>query len=419
MSQHETSRALDILSSVSVIIPTYNRSSLLIETLERCRRYSEGMDIEFVVIDDGSKDETATALEALATTWPDLNWRSVENTGPGQARNLGASLATKDVLLFMGDDIQPQDEDFFRVHAQLHAQSPTENLGVLGKIVWPSQTTGGKGANFVMSHVQGVGGEQFGYSDLAPYSFVDWRFFYTANISVRRNLVRDWLTEGFSDSFPLAAWEDAEFAYRMSERKENRLRIFYTPASTGTHHHQFSVDSFMQRQNASGLMAGIFCDLHPQKKIRTLVGTELVHDALSLTRHPDHDKRVPDLLSLIEGIKSWARLSEARFQLGTEHWHEDMLRAVFRLSFLEGFIMHTSDPEANLAAAYQRILDDFVWHMSRTIHVEFSSQMLTPHNLLSPWPMGTTQPSSLRLWAAQRPFLRTPFLRLRRLMFGR
>ena len=84
MSQQETSRALDILSSISVIIPTYNRSSLLIETLERCRRYSEGMDIEFVVIDDGSKDETATALQALATTWPELTLAQREKqwTGP-------------------------------------------------------------------------------------------------------------------------------------------------------------------------------------------------------------------------------------------------------------------------------------------------------------------------------------------------
>lgn len=417
MSQTHSSESKEILCSVSVVIPTYNRCELLIETLERCRRFSQGLEIEFIVIDDGSTDETAPKLEALGKTWPDLLWRSVENQGPGQARNLGASLARNEVLLFMGDDIQPEDPEFFRVHAQLHAQSPSDNLAVLGKVTWPSQ--GGGNVNFVMGHVQGSGGEQFGYADLHPYSFVDWRFFYTANISVRRELIDDWQADGFSDAFPLAAWEDAEFAYRMSVRKERPLRIFYTPASKGSHHHHFSVDTFMQRQIASGLMAGVFCDLHPTKDIRTLVGTELAYEALRTTRHPDHDKRVPDLLSVIEGVKAWARLSEARFQLGADHWHDDLLRAVFRLAFLEGFIMHSADSEANLAAAYQRILDDFVWQMSRAIHVEFSSQMLTPHNLLSPWPMGTTQPSALRLWAARKPFLRTPYLRLRRMIFGR
>lgn len=418
MTQQQPSRSLDVLSSVSVVIPTYNRAELLVETLERCKRHSSGMDIEFVVIDDGSTDDTAVRLEALAKTMPNLVWQSVENRGPGQARNHGASLATRDVLLFIGDDIQPESADFFRVHAQLHAQSPSDNLAVLGKVRWPSQNGAG-GVNFVMAHVQGVGGEQFGYSDLHPYSFLDWRFFYTANISVRRNLVADWLREGFSDAFPLAAWEDAEFAYRMASRSEKPLRIFYTPASVGTHHHHFSVDSFMKRQTASGLMAGVFCDLHPSADIRTLVGTEAIHQSLRMTRHTEHDKRVPDLLALIEGIKAWARLSESRFQLGTQHWHEDMLRAVFHLCFLEGFIMHSSDPDANLAAAYQKALDDFVWEMNRSIHVEFSSQMLTPKNLLSPWPTGTTQPSRLRLWAARKPYLRSPFLRIRRILLGR
>ncbi|MFP8873425.1 MAG: glycosyltransferase family 2 protein, partial [Myxococcota bacterium] len=205
MSQEGPSRSLDALSSISVVIPTHNRCSLLIETLERCRDFSKGMDMEFVVIDDGSTDETKARLEELAKTLPGLIWQSVENRGPGQARNLGASLASKDVILFTGDDIQPRDPDFFRVHAELHAQSPGDNLAVLGKVVWPNQR-GRKGVNFVMAHVQGVGGEQFGYSDLHPYSFVDWRFFYTANVSVRRNLVDDWRAEGFSDAFRLAAW---------------------------------------------------------------------------------------------------------------------------------------------------------------------------------------------------------------------
>ena len=418
MSQEGPGRSLDLLSSISVVIPTHNRCSLLIETLERCRDFSKGMDIEFVVIDDGSTDETAARLEELGKTLPNLIWQSVENRGPGQARNIGASLASKDVILFTGDDIQPQDPDFFRVHAELHAQSPGDNLAVLGKVVWPNQR-GSREVNFVMAHVQGVGGEQFGFSDLPPYSFVDWRFFYTANVSVPRNLVANWDAEGFSAAFRLAAWEDAEFAYRLFQRKEKPLRIFYTPASVGTHHHHFSVDSFMKRQNASGLMAGVFCEVHPQSDVRTLIGTQLVYESLRTTRHAEHDKRVPDLLSLIEGIKAWARLSESRFQLGAQHWHEDMLRAVFRLCFLEGFIMHSSDPDANLAAAYQRALDDFVWHMNRAIHVEFSSQMLTPKNLLSPWPTGTTQPSRLRLWAARKPYLRAPFLRFRRLLLGR
>ena len=129
--QQSSRASLEVLASISVVIPTYNRCSRLLSTLERCRRNSEGLDIEFVVIDDGSTDETARKLEELSKSMSNLVWRTTPNGGPGRARNLGASLACKDVLLFMGDDIQPESPDFFRVHAQLHVQSPSDNLAVL------------------------------------------------------------------------------------------------------------------------------------------------------------------------------------------------------------------------------------------------------------------------------------------------
>src|SRR5690606_38036181 len=146
----------------------------------------------------------------------------------------------------------PVDDAFFRVHAELHARHPELEFAVLGKVVWPDRRE--LDVNPVMAHVQGPGGEQFGYADLKPYTFLDWRFFYTANVSVKRGLVDDWPGEGFSSAFPLAAYEDAEFAYRMMQR-DPPLRLFYTPASLGTHHHPFSADAFMARQVAAGMMA--------------------------------------------------------------------------------------------------------------------------------------------------------------------
>jgi len=406
------------LEPLSVVIPSYNRGQLLGETLELCRRFSKSLEIEFVVIDDGSSDDTAERLDRLSKQMPELVWRSVPNAGPGAARNLGASLARHDVVLFIGDDIRPVDANFFRVHAELHGRHADPDLAVLGKLVWPNRTDAR--VNFVMSHVQGRGGEQFGFADLRPYSYLDWRFFYTSNISLRKSIVSDWLQDGFSSAFGAAAYEDVEFAYRLSQR-ERPLRIFYTPASVGSHHHHFSVSDFMNRQQSAGMMARVFYGIHPNREVRDMIGLAEIVEALRSRRSSEQDRSISDLLAVIEGLKSWTRLIEDQMMLGSQHWHDDLLTAVFELCYLEAYVSASSDPDENLAGAYRYILDRFSSRMTRVIHIELSDLMLSPTNLFSlghgASPAGG--PSRLRIWAAQKRVFRTPYLAIRRFLLGR
>jgi len=394
------------LPPISVVIPTYNRGQLLIETLRNCVRLSGGVELEFVVIDDGSTDDTAQRLTALAERMPNLVWKSIPNGGPGQARNLGASMAKYDVILFMGDDIQPVNDQFFRVHAELHAKYPETNLAILGKIVWPNQPD--VCVNFVMAHIQGHGGEQFGYADLTPYSFLDWRFFYTAQISVKKALVGDWMIDGFDRSFTLAAYEDPEFAYRMFKRP-NPLRIFYTAAAIGSHHHHFTLNDFVNRQISTGRMAKVFFDLHPEAAPSLMVDTLI--DALEtpVTRHDDI--RTADYLSIIEGIKSWGRLIESDQNLGSEYWHNDLLYALFELCYAQGFILNWTKPDANFCAAYRTAVARFVGRMKYAANTELAGSALD-HQFRRFG--GTTKPtspqtglprfgSSLRRWASSKP----------------
>jgi glycosyltransferase involved in cell wall biosynthesis len=403
------------LAPVSVVIPTYDRCDLLAQTLERCSSCAGGVELEFVVIDDGSRDETPERLRELAKSIPNLVFRSVSNGGPGRARNLGASLASHDVVLFLGDDIQPRNDEFFRVHAELHAHHPGTDLAVLGKVVWPNRKD--VDVNFVMAHVQGIGGEQFGYSDFYPYSSLDWRFFYTANVSVKRAIVRDWMREGFSDAFTLAAYEDAEFAYRMSCR-EAGLRILYAPLSVGSHHHPFSVGSFMERQLAAGMMGRVFADLHPSLQVRDMIGLGGIHHALGRPEDPASEAGLADAISVVEGIKSWARLIEGQLQLGSQHWHHDLLGAVFHLCYLQGFLMNTSEPGANLAAGYRFLLDEFTVRMGRVLHTELAGaafdQRRDFRDVLKLRPLDLVRRSRLRAWARSRPWIAGPYRRLRR-----
>jgi GT2 family glycosyltransferase len=405
------------LPPMSVVIPTFNRSALLLETIERCRACAGPVDLEFVVIDDGSQDDTPARLAELADQMPNLTWRTGPNRGPGTARNLGASIAKHDLLLFLGDDIQPKDDRFFRAHAEIHARHPERDLAVLGKVTWPDRPW--SDVNFVMAHIQGHRGEQFGYADLLPYGFVDWRFFYTANVSCKRALLDDWTSDGFSADFTLAAYEDAEFAYRMTQRPDP-LRIYYAPGSCGTHHHPYSVESFLDRQLGAGMMARVFLDRHPTAEVRDMIGLGGVAHALEQDPTPQADRSVADFMAVVEGVKAWARLVESQNKLGSQWWHDQLLRAVFQLCYLQGFVMATTDPKANVAGAYYFLLEELSRNLEHVVHVELTGRTLGGGDIEGLFstrggpPMHVPFPR-LRAWAKRLPGAHRVYLLLRRL----
>lgn len=87
------------MHKVSVIIATYNRPRLLPRAVESAR--GAGRDVEVVVVDDASTEETAEACLAF----PDVRYLRVErNQGLGGARNLGILASSGEYITFLDDD---------------------------------------------------------------------------------------------------------------------------------------------------------------------------------------------------------------------------------------------------------------------------------------------------------------------------
>ena len=87
---------------VSVIIPTYNRADLLPETLASVLGQTLA-DIEVLVVDDGSTDDTAGVVAAMADSR--LRYIKNEYTGlPAAGRNVGIRAAKADLLAFVDSD---------------------------------------------------------------------------------------------------------------------------------------------------------------------------------------------------------------------------------------------------------------------------------------------------------------------------
>lgn len=86
---------------VSVIIPAYNARRWLPETLASVRAQQEDVDLEVIIVDDGSTDDTA---EYVTQEWPDFRLIRSENRGVSHARNLGTANAKGEWFQYLDAD---------------------------------------------------------------------------------------------------------------------------------------------------------------------------------------------------------------------------------------------------------------------------------------------------------------------------
>ena len=104
---------------LSVIIPVYNRGDVIRYTLESVRRASAGLNVETIVVDDGSSPPTSETLGRLGFA-PTQLIRQV-NRGLLFARLAGLTHATGRHILFLDSDDLVSPEKFRRQLAAIDA----------------------------------------------------------------------------------------------------------------------------------------------------------------------------------------------------------------------------------------------------------------------------------------------------------
>lgn len=88
---------------ISVIIPAYNSSKYIHRMLKSvCEQTYK--NIEIIIIDDGSSDDTLSICNSYAKKDPRINVFHKENEGVTKARDFGISKATGDFLAFLDSD---------------------------------------------------------------------------------------------------------------------------------------------------------------------------------------------------------------------------------------------------------------------------------------------------------------------------
>lgn len=243
--------------NISIIIPTYNRASSLKECLACLKRQTlEKSRYEIIVVDDGSsKNMEYLADEVLENSGVKYIFIRQHNSGPAEARNKGIRASRGEIVLFIGDDIMAS-KNFLSEHYDFHLKNPSDNMAMLGYTTWSKDI---KITDFMVWLEKS--GTQFGYDYIKPGQAVDYRYFYTSNISLKKIFMAK--NGFFNNSFHFAAFEDSELGYRLIKAG---LKLIYNPLAIAYHKHEMTIDGYLKRMEIVGRSAKIFAELHPELK---------------------------------------------------------------------------------------------------------------------------------------------------------
>ncbi len=105
---------------ISVVIPTYNRSAMLLESVKSVLDQTYP-NKEIIVVDDCSKDDTETVMSQLIAQHNCVKYiRNTENKNAGQSRNIGYLQANGKYIVFLDDDDFYIDPRFFEKAIMRH-----------------------------------------------------------------------------------------------------------------------------------------------------------------------------------------------------------------------------------------------------------------------------------------------------------
>ncbi len=195
---------------LSVIVPCFNEALNLAELTRRTLTTFERGELtgELVLVDDGSRDETAEVIRALAAAHPEVvGVYHAKNAGIAEAWRSGLADSTGRCAAIMDADLQYQPEDLLRLHRTLIESSVDVVQG------WRSHVGRERGQRYWVSR---------GFNALLNATFgMDLRDNKSGFVCCAREVMEDLLTyDGdyrYFQSFIMVAAHAKGYAYREVE----------------------------------------------------------------------------------------------------------------------------------------------------------------------------------------------------------
>ena len=228
----------------SVIVPAHNAAQTIEQCIEALLEQSAAWEhYEVIVVDDGSTDGTATLAQSYG-----VRVLTQPHRGPAAARNLGASQASGDILLFTDADCAPTRT---WIEEMTGAFADPEVAGVKGTYLTRQQELV---ARFVQIEYEDK------YDHMARQERIDFVDTYSAGY--RRDVLL--ANGGFDTAFPTASVEDQELSFRLARKG---YKMVFAPRARVYHRHDASLEEYARRKFNIGYWKALLTQWHPERLV--------------------------------------------------------------------------------------------------------------------------------------------------------
>jgi len=248
-----TSQQPATLPDISIVIPVKDRA----DELQRCLTSLSLLNyppekLQIIVVDDGSSDDSPQVARRFgALVVPSGG----TGRGPAAARNVGASMATGEILAFIDSDCSASQEWL----TELIPAFSNPAMAAVG-----GQVDGMCSASAIDRYESIMSSLSLGSRERTGSSGNDTFYLPSCNLLVRRAAFRS--AAGFKDEMHVG--EDVDLTWRL---RDQGWTIAYLPAGNVLHEHRSSIRSFMSRRFDYGTSEGLLQILHPGRRKRMVV----------------------------------------------------------------------------------------------------------------------------------------------------
>ncbi len=208
----------------SIIIPVFNQVKYTKQCLEAVAKYTQEVDYEVIIIDNGSTDGTKDFLRCLEGDVKII--KNSQNLGFSKANNQGAKVSEGNYLVFLNNDTIPQSDWLMQM---ILVQKKSKDVGIVGsKLLYPNGTVQHAGVvkDKGFYHIY----EKFPHDHPAVNKLRSFPYVTGACMLIDKNL---FFNIGMFDEHFINGFEDIDLCMKVNMLQK---RVMYCPDSVVYHY---------------------------------------------------------------------------------------------------------------------------------------------------------------------------------------